>query len=157
MVIGNNQKTSPEAANSDLPDLRAWGLLLAAWLVAISATLGALFIGEIMGQAPCVLCWFQRAFMFPLAVILTISCFVSDSSVWRYALPLAIIGWLVALYHGLLYGGVIPESIEPCGTGPSCSGSDMSILGWIPIPALSLAAFTAIIILLILVRKRSIA
>ena len=23
-----------------------------------------------MGQAPCDLCWFQRAFMFPLAIIL---------------------------------------------------------------------------------------
>ena len=144
-------------AEIDARDRSAWGLMVAAWLVALSATLGALFIGEIMGRAPCVLCWFQRAFMFPLAVILAVSCFASDSGVWRYALPLAGIGWSVALYHSLLHGGFIPEPIEPCGAGPSCSSADMNILGWVPLPALSLVAFSAIIVLLIIVRRRSIA
>lgn len=32
-------------------------LLLIAWLLAVSATGSALFIGEVMGMAPCVLCW----------------------------------------------------------------------------------------------------
>ena len=77
-----------------------------------------------MGQTPCVLCWFQRAFMFPLAVILAVSCFISDAGVWRYALPLAAIGWVIALYHSLVYSGFIPEGIEPCGSGPSCSGAE---------------------------------
>ncbi|MBT1155861.1 disulfide bond formation protein B [Aminobacter anthyllidis] len=143
--------------NADPQKERAWGPLLVAWLIALSSTLSALFIGEIMGQAPCVLCWFQRAFMFPLAIILAVACFVSDSTIWRYALPLAVIGWLIALYHSLLYGGIIPESIEPCSAGPSCSGSNMDIFGWVPLPVLSLAAFTAITILLVIVRRRSIA
>ena len=65
-----------------------WNLLLLTWLVALVSTLSALFIGEVMGQAPCVLCWFQRAFMFPLAVILAIASYRSDFTVWRYALPL---------------------------------------------------------------------
>lgn len=144
------------AATAELIDEQTWHLLLVAWLVALSATLGALFIGEIMGQAPCLLCWVQRTFMFPLAIILAISCFNSDSAVWRYALPLAAIGWLFSLYHSLLYGGVIPEGIEPCGAGPSCSNAEMSLLGWLPIPALSLIAFTAIMIILVIVRRRSV-
>lgn len=148
-------RRSATAAIVEFVDKYTWGLLLVAWLVALSATLGALFIGEIMGQAPCVLCWIQRTSMFPLAVILAISCFISDLSVWRYALPLAIIGWFFALFHSLLYGGMIPEGIEPCGAGPSCSSTDMSVLGWIPIPALSLIAFTVIIVLLVIVRRRS--
>ena len=45
-----------------------WGLLLAVWLLAMASTFSALFIGEVMGKTPCVLCWFQRIFMFPLAV-----------------------------------------------------------------------------------------
>ena len=94
-----------------------WGLLLLAWAIALLSTLGALFIGEVMGQAPCVLCWFQRAFMFPLAVVLAVACYFSDFGVWRYALPLAVSGWLIALWHSFLYAGVIPESIEPCGQG----------------------------------------
>ena len=132
----------------------AWGLLFAAWIVALLATLGALFIGEVMGQSPCVLCWFQRAFMFPLAGILAVACYASDAGAWRYALPLAVIGWLTALYHTLLYSGVVPEDIEPCGAGPSCSAADMTIVGGVPIPLLSLGAFTAVIALLILVRRR---
>src|SRR3546814_8185272 len=31
---------------------QAWRLLFAAWSIAIAATLGALFIGEVMGQRP---------------------------------------------------------------------------------------------------------
>ena len=48
----------------------AWNLVFAAWLVAAVATLGALFFGEVMQLPPCVLCWYQRIFMFPLALIL---------------------------------------------------------------------------------------
>ena len=133
----------------------AWWPLFTAWCVTLLASLGALFIGEVMGQTPCVLCWYQRAFMFPLAVILAVACYVSDTSVWRYALPVAGVGWLIALYHSLLYGGVIPEGIEPCGAGPSCSDAQMTILGGIPLPWLSLGAFTAIVVLLVLARQRS--
>lgn len=154
--MGQKSRTVTPAV-IDPPDPFAWGLLLAAWLVALAATLGALFIGEIMGQAPCLLCWFQRAFMFPLAVVLTVSCLVGDPGVWRYGLPLAGLGWLVAAYHNLLYAGIVPEDIQPCGAGPSCSSATMSLFGWLPIPALSLAAFTAIIVLLIITRRRSIA
>lgn len=96
------------------PSANPWGLLLAAWLLAMAATLAALFIGEVMGKTPCVLCWFQRIFMFPLAVMLTIACYRADFAVWLYALPLAVIGWVIALYHSLLFGGLIPEDLKPC-------------------------------------------
>lgn len=139
------------------PASGAWGLLFAAWVVVLLSTLGALFIGEVMGQAPCLLCWYQRAFMFPLAVILAVACFRSDLGVWLYALPLAAIGWAVAAYHALLYVGVIPQAIEPCGAGPSCSGATMTIFGVLPIPLLSVGAFTAVIGLLIPLRRRNVA
>ena len=131
-----------------------WKLLFAAWLIALGSTLSALFIGEVMGQTPCVLCWFQRIFMFPLAVILAIACFGSDGAVWRYALPLAAIGAILAGWHTLLFTGLIPAALEPCGSGTSCSSENMTILGGVPLPILSLAAFAALIVLLLLVRKR---
>ncbi|MBA4742591.1 MAG: disulfide bond formation protein B [Azoarcus sp.] len=133
-----------------------WGLLLLAWLLALFSTLAVLFIGEVMGQTPCVLCWFQRAFMFPLAVILAVACYRSDFTIWRYAVPLAGIGALFALGHTLLYAGLIPQRIQPCSaTGPSCSGVDMTILGGIPLPLLGLIAFALITILLLVIRRRS--
>ncbi|MGI0644537.1 MULTISPECIES: disulfide bond formation protein B [Pseudomonadaceae] len=139
------------------PSTGSWNLLLIAWLVALVSTLSALFIGEVMGQAPCVLCWFQRAFMFPLAVILAIACYHSDFAIWRYALPLAAIGAALALAHTLLYAGLIPQPIQPCtATGPSCSGSDMTIFGGMPLPVLALLAFALIAVLLIIIRRRTI-
>jgi len=132
-----------------------WRYLLAAWLVALAASLGALFIGEVVGQAPCSLCWHQRAFMFPLAIVLAIACFRSDARAWLYALPLAAGGWLVAGFHSLLYAGFIPEGIQPCSQGPSCASADMTILGGLPLPFLSLAAFTTIAALLIISIKRN--
>lgn len=132
-----------------------WHLLVTAWIVALVSTLGALFIGEIMGQTPCNLCWFQRAFMFPLAVMLAVASFNADTRVWRYALPIAALGWLIAAYHVLLYTGVVPPTLEPCGDGPSCSGANMRIFRVVPIPLLSLAAFTVIALLLLRIRQRS--
>lgn len=132
-----------------------WGLLFTAWIIALSSTLGAVFIGEVMGQTPCVLCWYQRAFMFPLAIVLAVACFRAEISGWAYALPLAVIGWLVAAYHLLLYTGAISEEVTPCSAGPSCSDASMTILGSIPIPMLSMGAFTAIVLLLLILRKRT--
>ena len=130
----------------------AWWRLFAAWIVALAATAGALFIGEVMGQVPCHLCWYQRVFMFPLAVILGIATLREDGDIWRYALPVTVIGWLIAAFHSLLYAGIVPEAIKPCAQGPSCSSADMTILG-LPLPFLSLAAFTAIAVLLIPVSR----
>ncbi len=141
-------------ADSQTPPTHTWWLLLAAWLLALISTLAVLFVGEVMGQAPCVLCWFQRAFMFPLVVMLGVACYLADFNAWRYALPVAATGWLIALYHSLLYTGFITESLKPCGAGPSCSGADMTILGGLPLPLLSLGVFTLIIVLLSLIRRR---
>lgn len=132
-----------------------WAYLFAACLVAIVSSFAALFIGEVMGQTPCYLCWYQRAFMFPLAVTLAVASFMSDYHVWRYGLPLAAIGGLIAAYHSILYFELIPRPIVPCGTGPSCTSSNMTVLGVVPIPILSLAAFTIVLVLLIGVWRRS--
>ncbi len=123
--------------------------LFAAWLVALFSTLSILFIGEVLGQTPCILCWFQRAFMFPLAIILGVGLWYSDKNVWRYGLPLSLGGLAIALYHTLLYFGIIPEAIQPCSdSGPSCTDQGMVILG-LPIPLLSVGAFLMIFVLLL--------
>lgn len=140
----------------DRTENSSWPMLFAAFTVAVVSSLAVLFVGEVMGQVPCNLCWFQRAFMFPLAIVLAIAAFRSDAAVWVYAVPLAAAGWLIAGFHTLLYAGIIPETIQPCtASGPSCSGADMTILGGLPLPALSLLAFTAIIAFLALARRRS--
>lgn len=146
----SHQASAERLARAD----RAWLLLFAAWLVALASSLGAIFIGEVLGKTPCILCWYQRAFMFPLAVVLAVASYRSDRQAWRYALPLAAIGWTIAAYHNLLFAGLIPEAIQPCtDSGPSCSSLDLNLVGFIPIPLLSLAAFSALTVLLSLLRR----
>jgi disulfide bond formation protein DsbB len=147
--VHQSDKTAAPSTGTE----RAWQILFLAWLVALVSTLAVLFIGEIMGQAPCVLCWYQRAFMFPLAVVLGVACYRSDSGVWRYGLPLAVFGGAIAAYHTLLVAGVIPQPLQPCGEGISCTSEDMMIFSVVPIPLLSVGAFGAIATLLLLVRK----
>lgn len=133
----------------------AWLCLFAAWVVALAASLGALFIGEVLGQAPCLLCWYQRMAMFPLVLILGIACLRDDTGAILYAGALCLAGGLVASWHTALYLELIPKTIEPCSQGPSCTSSVMTILGGLPIPALSVAAFVVIGALLILARQWS--
>jgi disulfide bond formation protein DsbB len=121
-----------------------WVLVFAAWLLAAVSTSGALFLSEVMRVAPCSLCWYQRVFMFPLALVLPAGLFPLDRKVVRYASPLAAAGWLVALFHLLLTKGFIPESVTPCMQGIPCSRIEMEWFGFVTIPLLSLLSFSAI-------------
>jgi disulfide bond formation protein DsbB len=136
--------------NIDTPKTSAqvWTALFLAWLIATLATAGALFLGEVMGMTPCVLCWYQRIAMFPLVVVLGVGLLDSDQRSVRYALPLAGVGLAIALYHCLVFWGLISEALAPCGKGPSCADLDLQVAGVVPIPLLSLMAFTAIAALL---------
>jgi disulfide bond formation protein DsbB len=132
---------------------RAWTILLVCWIAATGASLGSLFFSEVMELAPCSLCWYQRAFMFPLAVVLLVGVLAQDVCCTRYALPLAVGGWGLALYHVLLHIGVIPESAAPCSQGVSCTEVPFELLGFASIPVLSLAAFTVVAAGLLVVRR----
>lgn len=128
--------------------------LFIGWFVSMVATFSALFIGEVMGQTPCVLCWYQRIFMFPLTIVLAVAAFRADGEIWRYALPLATMGWIVAGYHVLIYFNAIPQPITPCMADLSCSGDAMALFGSIPIPLLSFLCFSAIMASLDFARRR---
>jgi len=132
-----------------------WTPIFAAWLVAATSTLGALFFSLTMHLPPCDLCWYQRIFMFPLAVILPIGLFPLDLKVTRYALPLAGLGWLIALFHQLLVAGWIPKAATPCAQGIPCSETVVRWFGFLTIPILSLAAFSLIVALLVIAQFRS--
>ena len=126
---------------AESPQRSAGTPLFLAWLVALAATAGALFLGEVMGKTPCVLCWYQRIAMFPLVLVLGVGLFDGDARSARYALPLAWAGWSLALYHCLVFWGVISEALSPCRQGVSCADAELQVAGFVPIPLLSLVAF----------------
>ena len=131
----------------------SWNVLFLGWLIASVSTLGSLFFSHVMEFAPCVLCWYQRIFLFPLVLVLAAGLFPFDGKVVKFALPLAIAGWLTALYHNLLYAGIIPESIQPCSKGVSCTEEYLDLFGLLTIPMLSILSFSAIAALLITLKR----
>lgn len=120
-------------------------LLYGGWIVALISTVGSLFFSEVMQLPPCVLCWYQRIAMYPLILVIGTGIALRDDRLKFYALPLALIGLAISIYHNLLYYGIIPESITPCTQGISCTSRQIEWFGFITIPLLALTAFLIIL------------
>lgn len=133
-----------------------WTLLFMGWLLVSVSTTISLFFSSVLEYEPCVLCWYQRICLFPMVFILAAGLFPTfDKSVIKYALPLSIAGGLTAFYHTLLYAGIIPESIQPCSQGVSCTERYFELFGFVSIPMLSFIAFSTLIALLLILKRRT--
>jgi disulfide bond formation protein DsbB len=116
--------------------------LLAAW----AATAGSLYMSEVLHWIPCLLCWYQRILMYPLAVILLVGILRRDRGLHWYVLPLSIGGALVSLYHYLL---IMTDWFPPppCNTGVPCTVDYINMVGplsFVKVPFLALTAFLII-------------
>ncbi|SVB58627.1 uncharacterized protein METZ01_LOCUS211481 [marine metagenome] len=122
-----------------------------AWAVALIAMLGSLYLSEIVHFVPCSFCWYQRIVMYPLVVVLGVGLLRSEIGVWRYTLPLSIIGLLIATYHIVIQWRPSLD-VGACSVGAPCSGRYVAVFGFISIPTMAGAAFLLITCLLLLVR-----
>lgn len=127
--------------------------LYVAWVQAFVSMVGSLYFSEIAHFAPCLLCWYQRIAMYPLVLILATGIIKKDPKISDYALPLSLIGTVIAVYHNLIYNKILPEYVAPCEIGASCLAKYIEWFGFITIPFLSLMAFLIIDVILILHRK----
>lgn len=121
-----------------------------AWLFACIGTLTSLYFSDIIHFDPCHLCWFQRIFLFPMAILLGMGAYRGDKTIVRYTLPLIALGFLFALYQIAIQEIPGWNPIEICGAGPSCAEKTNIGLGFITIPMLSAGNFLLIALLLIL-------
>lgn len=125
-----------------------------AWTQALLGLLGSLFFSEVMGLLPCNLCWYQRIALYPLVLIIGIGVARKDPQYLWYAWPLAVIGWVIAVYHNLIYYHIVPAAEFTCNDLVPCT-TPFAIFGWFSIPLLSLLAFTSIIVCLYMEMKSS--
>lgn len=125
-----------------------------AFLQAWAAVLGSLYFSEIAGLRPCLLCWYQRIPMYSSAIILAVAILRKDAKVYHYVLPLTIIGAVIAFYQYLLQMTPL-AALTPaaCNVYESCSKIDFIIFGFVTIPFLSLAAFTVISAMMVIMLK----
>jgi len=118
-----------------------------AWVVAAVATVGSLIYSEVVHFVPCRLCWFQRIAMYPLAFILLVGAIRREAVVKYYALPLALAGLGVSIYHNVIqfYPSLEGGSCDPLNP---CSARSIEIFGFIDIPFMAGAGFILISVLL---------
>jgi len=125
-----------------------------AWLIALLGIVGSLYPQYFLNLPPCVLCWYQRIFMYPMFFILTVGIILRDHNLPKYILPLSVIGGVIAIYHNLLYSHILSETLSPCSIGASCIDPKTQQMGPISIPMVSLIGFIVITIIMIINYKK---
>jgi disulfide bond formation protein DsbB len=66
-------------------------VLYVAFLLVLVSILGSLYFSEVMNFAPCILCWYQRILMYPLAIILLVGIWKKDENVTDYVLIIVLV------------------------------------------------------------------
>lgn len=118
-----------------------------AWVVALVATVGSLMYSELFHFPPCRLCWFQRIAMYPLAIILLVGAIRREMAVKFYAIPIALIGLVISVYHNVLQ---FFPSLEGTSCDPlvPCSARTIQMFGFMDLPFMAGAGFIVIAVLL---------
>lgn len=115
------------------------------FLAALAAVSGSLFYSNVVGFEPCVLCWWQRLFIYPQLILFLTALKFKDRSVFRYAWRLSFLAAVVAIYHQYVYMG--GQSILPCtALGGACSKIYVMAFGYITIPMMSLTISLSILL-----------
>lgn len=115
-------------------------VLAAAWGVATLATLGSLYLSDVAGLVPCLLCWYQRIAMYPLVLLLGVGWITGDRRVGRYVLPLSLAGLAVSIYHVTIqYRPTL--GVVSCSAEAPCTARYLHVYGFVSIPVMAGAAF----------------
>jgi disulfide bond formation protein DsbB len=115
-----------------------------AFVVALVATLGSLYLSEVAHFLPCRLCWYQRIAMYPLPVLLGIAWWKRDGGIRRYVIPLAFIGLAISTYHILVERFPSLEDSGVCEVSNPCTIRWVERFGFVTIPTMAFAGFALI-------------
>lgn len=122
-----------------------------AWVVAATATAGSLYLSEVVGFQPCLLCWYQRIAMYPLVLVLGVATLTADRAAWRYVVPLAGVGALISSYHVLIQ--LMPTlDVVTCSLEAPCTVRYLAVFGFVSIPFMAGAGFLGVAALVLVAR-----
>jgi disulfide bond formation protein DsbB len=131
----------------------SWGLWF-GFLLTLGGLGLSLFYSEILGFAPCSLCWVMRIFMYSQVVLFAMALWKRDRSIADYSIALSVFGIFVGLYqHYLQMGGA---GVIPCPAtlteASDCAARFLFELGYITFPLMGVSLFAALIVTMFFVR-----
>jgi disulfide bond formation protein DsbB len=131
---------------------RRYGLL-AIFILSTLSVVATLVLQYGDNLNPCLLCWWQRVFMYPIAIITLLALIKGRtlSDIVDYVLALSVIGALVAFYQHLLQ--VLPSgALIPCDATGDCAVRSVFEFGFVTLPWMALTLFIAIALMAIVMR-----
>jgi disulfide bond formation protein DsbB len=152
LAVGARFSAGLAGARDRVLDELGGSALLLAWLLALVATVGSLYYSEIAHFVPCPLCWYQRAAMYPLAIVLGIAALRRDSGIWPYGVSLALVGAAISIYHYQLEWFPGQQAIA-CSASVPCSAPYFRELGFMSLAYMALSGFLLIAALLLVARR----
>lgn len=121
-----------------------------SFLLALFAALGSFYYSSIAGFAPCVLCWYQRIFIFSQIFLLGMAFVRKTRDIFPYTLMLSVVGALLSLYQVVLER--FPAVAAICAPGEvsvSCGTIYVEGFSYITIPVMGLTVFVLLILIFV--------
>lgn len=123
-----------------------------AFAVAATTTFGSLWLSEVEKLPPCHLCWLQRYFMYPQAVLLGAAAIGRWYWIRWISITMVVIGAGISTYHYILER--FPDDISSsCSTDVPCTTVWIWKYHFLSIPGMAWLAFVTIGVLLLLARR----
>jgi disulfide bond formation protein DsbB len=119
--------------------------------ITITSTLGSLYFSEVAHFVPCTLCWYQRVAMYPLAILTTMAA-VRKDDLSVYVRVLASVGVVISAYHWLLERFPTIDA-GVCSTAVPCDLVWFEKFGFVTLPFMAFAAFSAVLAVTTLPRE----
>ena len=135
--------------------------LAAIGLISFASILGALLYQIGYLTPVCELCWWQRIFLFPIAIVAFVALWFKTREAHITAAILAAFGLFYAVYHyyyhfqGLVLGNKLSLPCSSGGLLPACTDSPILTFGFITIPFMGILVFSSILILAFFAHKRA--
>ncbi len=124
---------------------------ITGFLMGLGSMVISLFYSSVIGFPPCELCWVQRIFLYPQAILFGMELWKRDRTIINHSLALAFIGSLVSIFHIYVENG--GASSLACATGTasevSCAIRYVYQFSYVTIPVMALTASVFIIFLLV--------
>lgn len=128
--------------------------MLAGMYFSVAVVASSLFYSEVLGYLPCGLCWLQRVFLYPQAVLFGVAVWKRENVIADYSIALSSSSAVIALYHQYLqWGG---SGLLPCPAvqlAADCSQRSFLELGYITFPLIGFTSSVFLIVLMLYARK----